>query len=56
MFTPNGSFVSLRVSRIATRNASGEGCVRAVRTPEGVVHQHFTSGGMKRVLTQATSV
>lgn len=33
MLTPNGFDVSLRVSRIASRKAFGEGWVRAVRIP-----------------------
>jgi len=33
MFTPKGFEVSLRVSRIAVRKASGEGCESAVRMP-----------------------
>jgi len=33
MFTPKGFEVSLRVSRIAVRRASGEGCESAVRMP-----------------------
>jgi hypothetical protein len=33
MFTPKGFEVKLRVSRMAVRSASGDGCVRAVRMP-----------------------
>lgn len=33
MFTPNGLSVSVRVSRMAARSASGFGCVSAVRMP-----------------------
>ena len=33
MFTPKLFFVSFRVSRMAVRSASGDGCVNAVRTP-----------------------
>lgn len=33
MFTPKGLSVSLRVSRIAWRRASGEGCESAVSIP-----------------------
>ena len=33
MLTPKGLGVNLRVSLIASRNASGFGCVSAVRTP-----------------------
>ena len=34
MFTPKGFEVSLRVSRMAWRSASGDGWVSAVRIPE----------------------
>ena len=33
MFTPNGFEVSVRVSRIAARSASGDGWVNAVSKP-----------------------
>lgn len=33
IFTPNGFDVIFRVSRMAVRRASGEGCVRAVKIP-----------------------
>ena len=33
MFTPNGFEVSVRVSRIAARSASGDGWVNAVSRP-----------------------
>jgi hypothetical protein len=35
MFTPKGLSVLRRVSRMATRSASGSGCVSAVRMPDG---------------------
>lgn len=38
MLTPNGLDVSFRVSRMASRNASGLGWVSAVKIPKGASH------------------
>ena len=48
MFTPNGFVDSFRVSRIATRRASGLDCVRAVRIPKNAVRWKHGESGDKR--------
>ena len=55
MFTPNGFEVSVRVSRIAARSASGDGWVNAVSRP--AIYDELKIGVWvsREVRTEATS-
>jgi hypothetical protein len=48
MFTPKGLSVVRRVSRIASRSASGLGCVSAVRIPVGTCELRESNSGALR--------